>query len=61
LGSVTPELGVMMARFNRDEVVRSLHAYRHQLDQFIRHIEQEDWTTLEQQLTQTQQSRPKFL
>jgi arogenate dehydrogenase (NADP+) len=61
VGGGNPELGVMMARFNRDEVVRSLHAYRHHLDQFIQRIEQEDWNALEHQLTQTQQSRPKFL
>jgi arogenate dehydrogenase (NADP+) len=51
----------MMAEFNRDEVVRSLHAYRHQLDQLITQIEQSDWNSLQQRLTQTQIARPPFL
>jgi arogenate dehydrogenase (NADP+) len=61
VGGGNPELGVMMAKYNRDEVVRSLHAYRDCLDRFIQQIEQENWANLEQQLRQTQQSRPDFL
>jgi arogenate dehydrogenase (NADP+) len=61
VGGGNPELGVMMAKFNREEVVRSLHAYRDCLDRFIQQIEQENWADLEQQLMHTQQSRPRFL
>jgi arogenate dehydrogenase (NADP+) len=61
VGGGNPELGVMMARFNQAEMVRSLHAYQHQLNQFIHHIEQSDWTALEYQLAQTQHARPYFL
>jgi arogenate dehydrogenase (NADP+) len=61
VGGGNPELGVMMAKFNREEVGRSLHAYRGQIDRFIQQIESESWADLEQQLIQTQQSRPHFL
>jgi arogenate dehydrogenase (NADP+) len=61
VGGGNPELGRMMAEFNRDEVVRSLYAYRHQLDQLITQVEQSDWNSLQQRLTQTQIARPPFL
>lgn len=61
VGGGNPELGVMMARYNREAMLRSLHAYRQQLDQAIQHIEQEDWQGLEQILIQTQKARPSFL
>lgn len=61
VGGGNPELGVMMARYNQAEVVRSLHAYRHQLDQLIEQIEQENWTELEKTLEKTQSDRPLFL
>lgn len=60
VGGGNPELGVMMAKYNRQALRQSLYAYRQQLDQFIQQIEQEDWTWLEEQLTQTQQARPQF-
>ena len=61
VGGGNPELGVMMAQYNRKEVLRSLYAYREQLDQFIGAIEAEDWNTLTPALEQTQQHRPFFL
>jgi arogenate dehydrogenase (NADP+) len=61
VGGGNPELGVMMARYNQTEVVRSLYAYRHQLDQFIEHIEQGNWTELEELLEKTRRDRPSFL
>jgi arogenate dehydrogenase (NADP+) len=61
VGGGNPELGRMMAEYNREELVRSLHAYRHQLDQFITQIEQSDWDSIQQRLTQTQIARPHFL
>jgi arogenate dehydrogenase (NADP+) len=60
VGGGNPELGLMMARYNRQALVRSLHAYRNQLDQVIQSVEQEDWHALEYQLIQTQQGRPQF-
>jgi len=32
VGGGNPELGLMMAQYNQDAVLRSLHTYRHQLD-----------------------------
>lgn len=61
VGGGNPELGVMMAKYNRQALRQSLHAYRNQLDRLIEQIEQENWMDLEQQLTQTQQARPKFV
>ncbi|OLP19740.1 arogenate dehydrogenase [Leptolyngbya sp. 'hensonii'] len=61
VGGGNPQLGVMMARFNREDVLRSLAAYRQHLDQLTTCIEQENWATLEDHLRQTQQARPKFI
>jgi arogenate dehydrogenase (NADP+) len=61
VGGGNPELGVMMARYNRASLVRSLNAYRHTLDRLIERIEQEDWKTLEDKLQQTQSQRPPFV
>lgn len=61
VGGGNPELGVMMARYNRQELLRSLQQYRHTLDQIVQLIEQEDWVSLEQQLQSTQLARPPFL
>ncbi len=60
VGGGNPELGVMMARYNREALLRSLQTYRSRLDQLISCVEQEDWDSLEQQLIQTQQERMKF-
>ncbi|MBO0351285.1 prephenate/arogenate dehydrogenase [Phormidium pseudopriestleyi FRX01] len=61
VGGGHPELGVMMAQYNRGEVLRSLYAYRDQLNQFIGAIEAEDWNALTQALEQTQKHRPFFV
>jgi arogenate dehydrogenase (NADP+) len=61
VGGGNPELGVMMARYNQAEIVRSLYTYRHQLDQFIEQIEQGNWVELDRLLGQTQGDRPSFL
>jgi len=61
VGGGNPELGVMMARYNRESLLRSLYAYREQLDQVIAEIEQENWPGLNDKLQQTQQARPRFV
>ena len=61
VGGGNPELGVMMARYNRRELLLSLQQYRHNLDSLIDAIEQEDWIALEQQLKATQLARPQFI
>jgi arogenate dehydrogenase (NADP+) len=61
VGGGNPELGMMMARYNRESLLRSLTSYRHSLDQFIEFIEQEDWQTLEEKLQENHRQRPHFL
>jgi arogenate dehydrogenase (NADP+) len=61
VGGGNPELGMMMARYNKAEMVRSLRAYQAQFNQILESIDQEDWAGLEQILQQTAQQRPKFV
>ena len=61
VGGGNPELGLMMAQHNRAEVLRSLVAYREQLDRMIHEISHENWVDFEETLRQTQAARPKFV
>ncbi|AFY31553.1 prephenate/arogenate dehydrogenase [Calothrix sp. PCC 7507] len=61
VGGGNPELGVMMARYNRQALLSSLQQYRHNLDELIHLIEQEDWQILEEKLQLNQQARPNFV
>jgi arogenate dehydrogenase (NADP+) len=61
VGGGNPELGIMMARYNRQALLRSLQQYRHNLDELTNLIEQENWAVLEQNLQLTQQARPNFV
>lgn len=61
VGGGNPELGMMMARYNREELLRSLHQYRQNLDKVINLIEQEDWNSLEQQLQSNHAARKQFV
>lgn len=61
VGGGNPELGVMMARYNKAEVLRSLAAYRARLDHLTHLIEQDQWADLEAELEQTQRSRSEFV
>jgi arogenate dehydrogenase (NADP+) len=61
VGGGNSELGVMMAKYNRAELLRSLWQYRQNLDEIIDFIKQEDWQSLEQTLQTNANVRPKFL
>ena len=61
VGGGNPELGVMMARYNREALLRSLTSYHHNLDQLIKLVECQDWQALAEKLRQTQLQRPEFL
>ena len=61
VGGGNPELGVMMAKYNRDELLRSLDSYRNNLDTIINLIEEEKWQDLENVLQSNGKNRPKFL
>ncbi|MGB3401368.1 MAG: prephenate/arogenate dehydrogenase [Microcoleaceae cyanobacterium] len=60
VGGGNPELGVMMAEYNKTAMLRSLTAYKNSLDEIIDLIQQENWTALEAKLIQTQQARKHF-
>ena len=60
VGGGNPELGVMVAKYNREELLRSLSIYRDCLDQFISDIEAENWQALEHKLKLTQQARQNY-
>ena len=60
VGGGNPELGLMMAQYNRQALLASLQKYRAQIDDTINAIEQEDWQALEEKLSFTQQVRPLF-
>ena len=60
VGGGNPELGVMVAKYNRDELLRSLSIYRDCLDEFISDIEAENWQALEHKLKLTQQARQNY-
>jgi arogenate dehydrogenase (NADP+) len=61
VGGGNPELGVMMAKYNREALLMSLHKYRLNLDELVKLIEREDWTSLERILYSTQQARGKYV
>ncbi len=61
VGGGNSELGRMMAEYNRDALMRSLHGYRHILDQFITQVEDHNWEALETLLKQTHAARLDFL
>ena len=61
VGGGNPELGIMMAQYNRPALLRSLMAYRQQLDQMIDLIDQEKWPALNEQLQATKRDRELFL
>ncbi|MDB9313502.1 prephenate/arogenate dehydrogenase [Spirulina sp. CS-785/01] len=61
VGGGNPVLGEAIAQYNREELLRSLYAYRHSLDGLINTIEQENWQQLNQQLQINEIERSKFL
>ncbi|MBN3940229.1 prephenate/arogenate dehydrogenase [Nostoc sp. NMS9] len=61
VGGGNPELGVMMARYNRHALLRSLQQYRQNLDELTNLIEQENWVVLEEKFKLRQQARPDFV
>jgi arogenate dehydrogenase (NADP+) len=61
VGGGNPELGRMMAQYNREELLRSLQTYRLSLDNITALVEQSQWDALEALLSQTQQARKQFV
>lgn len=61
VGGGNVELGLMMAQYNRQQLLVSLKEYQQNLGKIINNIEQEKWQELEKILTKTQQERPNFI
>ncbi|MEM9539346.1 MAG: prephenate/arogenate dehydrogenase [Cyanobacteria bacterium P01_E01_bin.42] len=60
VGGGNPELGLEIARANREEILRSLSSYSQHLQALIRTIETENWQQLETILQQTESGRKTF-
>jgi arogenate dehydrogenase (NADP+) len=61
VGAGNPEMGMMMAQYNRDALLKALSGYRDRLDSIIDSIEQNQWTEIQDLLTTNQAARPDFL
>jgi arogenate dehydrogenase (NADP+) len=61
VGGGNPEMGMMMAAYNRDAVLKSLDQYRNRLDRLIHSIESNQWLEIQNLLSTNQAARPDFL
>jgi arogenate dehydrogenase (NADP+) len=61
VGGGNPELGRLMAEYNRDALLTALAGYRQNLDQLTAMIENAQWDDLEAYLRTTQAVRPDYL
>jgi arogenate dehydrogenase (NADP+) len=61
VGGGNPELGVMMATYNREALLHSLGEYRQCLEEVIALIAEENWDALAVILQRSQADRPNFL
>ena len=61
VGGGNPELGVSMAKFNKENLMRNLLSYRNSLDLFEKYLREENWNELKKILTKTQEGRQNFI
>ena len=61
VGGGTPELGLMMAQYNRAEVLRSLKRYQQSIATTIEQLEAKDWAGIESTLEATKAARTRFV
>lgn len=61
VGGGNPELGAMMAQYNREALLQALQGYRASLERLTRAVEREDWDLLMQLLQATQAARPHYV
>lgn len=61
VGGGNIELGVMMAKYNRQQILRSLLEYQNSLTTLTQYLETENWEALTAYLENAQNSRPDFL
>jgi arogenate dehydrogenase (NADP+) len=61
VGGGNPEMGMMMAEYNRDAILRSLYQYRDRLDSIIGSIESKQWLEIQNLLSTNQINRADFI
>ena len=61
VGGGNPELGTLMARCNREELLAAITQYQGQLQGLRRLVEASDWAGLQASLSACAQQRPEFL
>jgi arogenate dehydrogenase (NADP+) len=61
VGGGVPELGTLMARYNRSALLVALAQYQQQLGQLAAYIEAADWSSLQHSLEQAQAARGAYL
>ena len=61
VGGGNPELGTLMARYNREALLEALARYRTSLEDLEQRVRGGDWPGLAQRLSQAQAQRPEFL
>ena len=61
VGGGNPELGLWMARWNRQALLEGLRSYRQALAQLEQQVEEQDWPALQRSLADCQRLRPEFL
>lgn len=61
VGGGNPELGMMMAQYNQQAVLRSLLTYRATLDTLIEQLQHQNWQALDRQLHDTARDRPPYV
>ena len=61
VGGGNPELGVMMAQYNKTALLHALQGYSQQLDEITEYIKAEQWDSLQKLLMITQQERSPFI
>jgi arogenate dehydrogenase (NADP+) len=61
VGGGNPELGLWMARWNRQALLEGLRGYRQALAHLEQQVEGQDWPALQRSLADCQRLRPEFL
>ena len=61
IGGGNPELGVSMAKFNKENLMKSLLSYRNSLELFEKYLMEENWNEFENILVNTHESRKDFI
>ena len=61
VGGGNPELGVSMAKFNKEHLLKNLSSYKHSLDLLEKYLLEENWNDLERILVSTKEGREHFI